>query len=384
MEWSGEARYGSHAEGSLASPGLTWYLAEGATHGAFDLYYLLQNPNEVDAQVRIRYLLPGGAPPIEKTYTVPRASRRTIWVDDETFDVGGSGGGGGSPQKLLAATDVSAVIEVTNNQPIVVERAMYMSRGSEPYSAGHGSAGVQAPATRWFLAEGATGPFFDMFVLLANPSPAAAQVRITYLLNGGGTRTRVHDVAANSRVTINVAQETFDDTPPGTLPLATATMSAIVESINDVPIIVERSMWWPAFSTDPAGWVEAHNSPGTTQTGTEWALAGGELDASRGLDTFILIANTSTSAGIARVRLMFESGETIDHEVALAANSRTTVNVRDAFPSAEGRRFGAVIASVTGVGVPTPAQLVVERAMYAHANGITWGSGTNLLGTKLH
>ena len=44
-----------------------------------------------------------------------------------------------------------------------------------------------------------------------------------YLLTGGGTLTRVHDVAANSRVTINVAQETFDATPadpPGTPPEA--------------------------------------------------------------------------------------------------------------------------------------------------------------------
>jgi len=36
---------------------------------------------------------------------------------------------------------------------IVVERAMYMSRPDEAYTAGHGSAGVQAPATRWFLAD---------------------------------------------------------------------------------------------------------------------------------------------------------------------------------------------------------------------------------------
>jgi hypothetical protein len=380
MTWAGEARYGSHAEGSIASPGLTWYLAEGATHGAFDLYYLLQNPNDTDAQVRVRYLLPDGAAPIEKTYTVPRASRRTIWVDDETFEVGGSGS---TPQKLLGASDVSAVIEVTNNQPIVVERAMYMTRSDEPYSAGHDSAGVQAAATRWFLAEGATGPFFDMFVLLANPSASTAQVRITYLLNGGGTRTRMHDVAANSRMTVNVAQETFDDTPPGTLPLASETLSAVVESINDVPIIVERSMWWPSFSTSASGWVEAHNSPGTTQTGLAWALAGGELDATRGQETFILIANTSPFAGKARVRLMYENGETMDHEVALEPNSRTTVSVRDAFPLAEGRRFGAVITSLLADGAKAPAQLVVERAMYAHANGITWASGTNLLGTKL-
>ena len=157
----------------------------------------------------------------------------------------------------------------------------------------------------------------------------------------------------------------------------------VVESINNVPIIVERSMWWPAFGASATGWVEAHNSPGTTQTGIEWALAGGELDAARGQETFILIANTSAFAGTARVRLMFENGETMDHQVTLPANSRTTVNVRDAFPSAEGRRFGAVITSTASTGSPTPAQLVVERAMYANANGMTWASGTNLLGTKL-
>ena len=40
----------------------------------------------------------------------------------------------------------------------------------QPFAAGHGSAGVTAAATSWFLAEGATGAFFDLFVLLANPT----------------------------------------------------------------------------------------------------------------------------------------------------------------------------------------------------------------------
>ena len=36
--------YGSHAERAVSGPASTWYFAEGATHGAFDLFYLLQNP----------------------------------------------------------------------------------------------------------------------------------------------------------------------------------------------------------------------------------------------------------------------------------------------------------------------------------------------------
>ena len=41
--------------------------------------------------------------------------------------------------------------------------------GQPPFAAGHGGAGVTAPALKWFLAEGATGNFFDLYVLVGNP-----------------------------------------------------------------------------------------------------------------------------------------------------------------------------------------------------------------------
>ena len=66
---------------------------------------------------------------------------------------------------------------------------MYFSRPDQPFAAGHESAGVTAPATRWFLAEGATGSFFNMFILIANPSTDAATVQIDYLLTNGQTVT---------------------------------------------------------------------------------------------------------------------------------------------------------------------------------------------------
>jgi hypothetical protein len=55
--------YGSHAETSIASPATTWYLAEGATHSGFNLFYLVQNPNDVAVDVHVKYLLPSGALP---------------------------------------------------------------------------------------------------------------------------------------------------------------------------------------------------------------------------------------------------------------------------------------------------------------------------------
>lgn len=91
------------------------------------------------------------------------------------------------------------------------------------------------------------------------------------------------------------------------------------------------------------------------------------------------MANTSTVAGQARVTLMFEDGTTATRTYALAETSRTSVAVAADFPQAVGRRFGAVVESLGAA----PAEIVVERAMYSDAGGVTWTSGTNALATRL-
>ncbi len=111
MTWD-TSGYGSHAEASVPAPATTWYLAEGATHSGFDLFYLIQNPNPSPVQAQVRYLLPSG-PPIAKTYEIAARSRFNIWVNQD--------------DARLAATDVSAV--VSTDLPVIVERAMYLSSG---------------------------------------------------------------------------------------------------------------------------------------------------------------------------------------------------------------------------------------------------------------
>jgi hypothetical protein len=291
---------------------------------------------------------------VTKNYTVNPGSRLTIWVDLIAE---------------LVSTDVSAVVRSTNGVPIIVERAMYASGQGRSFNAGHESAGVTSPANNWFLAEGATGSLFDLFVLIANPNSQAASVQARYLLTNGQTITKTYPVAANSRRTIWVDLE-----DPA---LVNASLSTAVTSLNSVPIIVERAMWWPGPT--PASWYEAHNSPGETVTGTKWAFAEGEVGGPLDKDTFILIANTSNTAGQAVVTLMLEGGGTLTKNVSLPANSRTTVSARIDFPGAVGKRFGGVVESV---GSPA-AQIVVERAMYWSALGDFWAAGTDALATKL-
>lgn len=353
MRW-GSGSYGSHAETSITAPNHTWYLAEGATISGFSLFYLIQNPNSSAANVQVRYLLPGGVPPVVRNYVVAANSRFNIWVNT----IPG-----------LEAAEVSGEVTTSPSTPIIVERAMYLNSQGQLFGAGHNSAGVTAPALNWFLAEGATGPYFDLFLLVANPSSTPATVQATYLLSTGQNIVRTYQVAANSRFNIWVDQE------PG---LSNAEVSTTVTSTNGVPIIVERAMWWP---TNVSTWFEAHNSPGTTQTGTTWGLAEGEVGGTAENDTYVLIANTSAFAASVRVTLLFENGTTDARTYAIPASRRFNVWVRNDFAASIGsnRKFATLIESLGS----SPAQIVVERAQYSNANGVTWAAGTNALATRL-
>ena len=346
--------YGSHAESSVASAQTTWYFAEGATTGSFNLFYLLQNPGTQAASVSIRYLRPTPLAPIVKSYTIAPASRRTIYVNQE--------------DPALDEAEISAVITSQNGVPIIAERAMYANVAGQVFGAGHGSAGLPTPSAQWFLAEGATGPFFNLFILVANPTTTPAPIEVRYLLTDGRVITRPHTVAAESRLTIGVHGEHPD--------LANATMSAIVTSTRGVPVLVERAMWWPANA--PA-WYEAHASAGATATGISWATADGEVGGAAGSETFLLIANTASYAGSARVTLVFEDGGSASRTVALLPSSRRTVVVGTEFSEAAGRRFGAIVESLGSL----PAPIVVERAMYSNAGGVVWAAGSNLVATRL-
>lgn len=126
MSWDA-AGYGSHSETAVRAPATTWYLAEGATIGDFNLFYLLQNPASTATTVLVRYLRATGAP-LTKTYVLPARSRTNIWVNEEQFP--GLG-------KALASAEFSAVIASQDDTPIIVERAMYRSNQGRMFNAGH-------------------------------------------------------------------------------------------------------------------------------------------------------------------------------------------------------------------------------------------------------
>ena len=283
VSWDGSG-YGSHAESATEAPRSTWYFAEGATMGGFNTFYLLLNPGTSAADVTVTYLR-AGRPPRTKDYTVPPGARLTVWVDMERWDDGDS----------LEVAEVSARIDAT--APIIAERAMYLDRNGQVFTAGHDSVALPSPAERWLLAEGATGPYFDLFILLANPSTQAADVRLRFLLGDGTVIEHRETVPALSRGTVWVDALGRDArliaANPAYARLADAAISTDVVVDNGVGILVERSMWWPGDATT---WAEAHNSGGVTATATRWALAEGEVGGARNTRTYVLVSNPTASA----------------------------------------------------------------------------------------
>jgi hypothetical protein len=373
MTWDATS-YGSHAETAIDAPASTWYLAEGATIGTFELYYLIQNPNAVPLtdEIEVTYLLPPPQAPLVRTYSMGANTRRNIVVHAEPG---------------LENAEVSAIIRTPADKPVIVERAMYLTAGGYFYGAGHESAGIRTPATQWFFAEGATGEFFDLFILIGNPNAVGVQVTATFLFDDGTTcSTRVGSgyengelvVGARSRYNIWVDATTVPGCPRS---LANAAVSTTITT--NLPVVAERTMWWPGPTG--ANWAEAHNAPGATTTGTLWALADGEQGGARNHDTYVLVANTAAYDGIARVTLYFEDGATRQQDLLLKANSRTTVAVGAVFGAAvQNERFGVTVESLPTPGQAGPAPIVVERAMYSNGPGAPfWAAGTDVLATRL-
>ncbi len=363
MTWGMNGRYGSHAESSLAAPALNWYFAEGATHGAFDLFYLVQNPSDQAAEVDARFLRgpTGAGAPVSRHYTVGAHQRLTINAD---FVPG------------LEAADVSGEFHSVNGTPIIVERAMYMSRGNELWTAGIDGTGVTALGTTWFLAEGATGTFFDTFVQVANPSAMPGQIRVTFQLPFGAPPVqRDFTVPALGRLTIPVEQ-----VDPA---LAATSVSMTVTSTNGVPVVVERSMWWPG-----SDWIEGHATLATNTTGTAWAVADGVSGIADNARTYLLVASgQSATADSLRVILVRDAGPPLEriYTDALTPNARLTIDLSSAFPDVLDQHVGVILESMgqTSGGAVTPMPIVVERAMYNDVGGVFWSAGSNLVATRL-
>ena len=355
MSWD-TSGYGAHTEHATDGPATTWYFAEGS-QGFFHTYLLLANPQTFPITASVQYLREGEAV-LTRTYPVPATSRFTVDLSTE-------------PE--VQNRSFGMVVTFSSNTSLVpgpgsAERAMYF--GDVPlFSGGHESAGVNAPSKTWFLAEGATGPFFETFILLANPGDTDATVTLTYLPAGGTPIVKTKMVPAHARVTVNIE--------PDDPALSNAAVSTQIVSTQ--PILAERSQYWP----DPApNWYEAHNSFGLTTLATKWGLAEGRVgnvDGYANAQTYILLANPGTTAANVSIMFLRDDGKTpVTKTFTVPPTTRMNVAIGSGggdAPELTNEHFGAVVTS--------DRPIAVERAVYWDAIGQVWAAGTNATATRL-
>jgi large repetitive protein len=341
MTW-GTSGIGLSLDSGAPAPATTWYFAEGAT-GPFLLYYLFENPGPVAANVTVRYLREGGAP-VVRTRTLPPNSRTTVFVNDE--------------DPALATASLGAV--VTSDVPILAERSMYLFANGT-FGGGAASSGANALSTQWYFGEGATGPFFHAFLSLLNPGSTPATATVTYHMSDGSTASKAYAVPAAGRRTVYFNDEGATDAALAAL--ANGPVWFTVSSTQ--PIVGERAMWW---STWP--WHEGHAAAGSTVSDVNWGVAGGSHGGPLGDQTYVLIGNTTTTAGQVRVTLIPETGAVDTRDLAIAAGARLTVDVGDLFGLTESR-FSVIVESL---GAP-PAPLAVDYARYRSVNALPFSGG---------
>lgn len=120
----------------------------------------------------------------------------------------------------------------------------------------HNSPGATSTGTKWALAEGEDGGALqhETYVLIANTSPFAGQVRVTLAFEDGTTAERVYDLPANSRTNVPVRYD-FE--------IARGRrFGAVVEALGSTPVqvVVERAMY---STVGPARWAAGTNALAT-------------------------------------------------------------------------------------------------------------------------
>lgn len=328
-------------------------MAEGTTLAGSNLFYMIHNPGATAADVEVRYLLQAPRVSLSKTYHVGPSSRFTIWVNAEAQ--------ADPALAALSSVDVSAAITPTT--PVIAERAMYIDRDGQSLAVGHGSPGITTTATSWFFAEGATGPFFDLFLTLVNPAAAAAHVEAVYTLPSGEIVRKPHVIPANSRMSIWVDREDAR--------LADTAVSATVRSTNGVEFVAERSMRWPGRGASPAQ--EEHNSAGTPAAAKRRGIAEGEVGGAGDTDTVLTVVNTSAMPGRATITLVFEDG------TMTAGSPQAMMMVTPGKNNNFQRRSvaGGVSEGTTGAAVKAPYWVKFTRSgttvtAYQSADGLAW------------
>lgn len=331
---------------------LTWYFPEGSVGNSFSEFITVLNPDATkQANVSITYLFQDK---VSKTvnHSVPANSRGTFSANDDL----------GIPASSPNQEAISLI--VASDIPIVAERPMYfnflgVASGTDVLGATH------IDQTTFYFAAGDerqdSTRNYQTFVTILNPSTSqTATVTATYYAQGNVVGTKTIQVGPMKRGTTSPADLNIHQ-------------QVAIKVTSDIGIVVERPLYFhDNIATAGGNTTGASSAVGANKLGNDWLFAEGFTG--QGFQEFIVLANFTTSATTAHVKLEYLNGQVQDVPVSVPAQSQVYFDVNNAnqHPNCSCQVTASHSTDVTDAD----SAIVAERLMFFHfgAAGLSGGS----------
>lgn len=249
-----------------------WFFGSGASTLGADQRMLIYNPFPDEAVVRVLFLTAGGEnrKPALSDLPVPANSATLIRVNEA----------------IRLQRSLAAVVEAERGR-VVAWRLMFDDAEEGP-SGVQMSLGVTRPFTTWYFPEGGVGGGMQEHIGIANPSSEEAIVTVSLVM-----ADKV--VQPDSLVEVEIPPRSSRTFPLGaTLRPAQRDLggvSALVQSTNNVGVVVERAMRYDSGSVGGSA-----AELGASRLGTRWLLTPGTVNPTT--DSVVLMNPGATEAEV--------------------------------------------------------------------------------------
>ncbi len=312
----------------------TAYFAGASTGTGETPRLAVLNPNDQPATLTLTVLYAAHAP-VTTPLTVAANARLTVDL------------------RPIAGADAHFGLALTANRRVAASLTE-LRQGADQWRL----AGVSAPDTTWYLAEGYTGLTFKESITVLNPTTTPSVVTLQLLpFNGRPARTFTYTVAAQSEQVISVNAL-----------MKGLSLSAIVTST--APVVVQRTM---TFGSGDFG---AHAKTGVNRSSASWYFAEGST--LNNFETFLTVLNPSqTEAAFVTASYYASNGASLGNQtIRIEPLHRGNLHLNEYVRS-------NAISTILSANVP----VVAERPLYFGPpnGGPTGGSvvfGRNGTGTS--
>ncbi len=315
------------------------YFAEGYTGPGFQEYLCLGNAGAGAAHVTINYHFGDGSLGGQGLQLGPE-SRATV-------DVNGGAGTG---------REVSAVVR--SDAPLSVERPMYFNYAGI-WSGGHDAAGVAAPQTDWYFAEGCTKAGFVEYICVFNPGDSAVNLAFHFQTSSRGQIDRDGiSIAPHARDTYKVNDLLGSDYE----------CSLWLEA--DGPVVAERPMYFDYTGMEGTHRDGGHDVMGATEPANTYYFAEGTTRP--GFEEWLTLQNPGNAAIDVSAKYQEEDGNVVTRVYRVEAGSRRTVYV----PEEVG------VGKDVSVQLSSESSFLAERPVYFQYTGYgaSWTGGHCVIG----